>query len=108
MKLYFKKSRRNITIITHSLIGDNLFVFVLVEEFIGLDPTPGLDDFLQHSIDVKLAADFNVGYLIAFLDIEPEPVDNQETLNHVAVHADLGVDFVELFEGFANDHREYS
>ena len=44
--------------------------------------------------------------MVALFDIESEPVYDQESLNHGAVHADFGVDFVKLFERFAYDDGE--
>lgn len=88
------------------------FIFVLKQSFFLLnkpirqDPTPGLDNFLQHSIDIELTADFNVGDLVALLDVKSEPVNYQQTLYHVTVHADFGVYFVIFFECFPDDHRE--
>lgn len=87
-------------------------LFLLFERCVGIiilfGSTPGFHYFFQHFVDIELAADFNVGDLVAFLYVESEPINYKQALDHVAVHTNFRVDFVELFQRFADYYRKHS
>jgi hypothetical protein len=95
--LPIKIQRSTVQIVTLSL-------FKRLTELIGLNAAPGLDDFFEHSVDIKFATNLYIGNLIALLHVQSEPINDQQPLDHVPVHANLRVHFIKLFQTLSDNH----
>ncbi len=51
-----------------------LSLFMSFKKFIRVNPTPGLDNLLKHSIDIKLTTNLDIRNLVAFFNIKPKPI----------------------------------